>query len=91
MNLLRDPRCAPLVHRNDGGDFEDEYDCAGICPPARFYFTRSIDSGKPSSGCVESIKDEVTNAFTGLGITTLIAGIFLFFVFIMQYCLWRKY
>jgi hypothetical protein len=25
-NLLRDPRCAPLVHRNDGGDFEDEYD-----------------------------------------------------------------
>lgn len=71
--------------------FEDEYDCAGICTPARFYFTRSIDSGKPSSGCVESIKDEVTNAFTGLGITTLIAGIFLFFIFIMQYCLWRKY
>lgn len=71
--------------------FEDEYDCAGICQPATFYFTQSIDKGRPKSGCITSVKDDITSAFTGLAITTLIAGIFLFFVFIMQYCLWRSY
>lgn len=71
--------------------FETEYDCAGICSTAEFYWSRSIDEGKPTASCIDNIKSDLTNAFVGLGVTTLIAGIFLFFVFIMQYCLWRKY
>ena len=72
--------------------FEDEYDCAGICEPSYFYWSKSVvTSGKPSSSCISSIKDNVTSAFMGLGIATLVAGIFLMFVFVMQYCLWRKY
>lgn len=71
--------------------FEDEYECAGICTTATYYWSRSIDLGKPTKDCVSSIKDDMSNAFLGLGACTLIAGIFLLFVFIMQYCLWRKY
>ena len=71
--------------------FEDEYECAGICETATFYWSKPISAGRPDASCIESIKDDLTSAFQGLAITTLIAGIFLFFVFIMQYCLWRKY
>jgi hypothetical protein len=71
--------------------FEEEFDCAGICKPATFYYDRSIELGKPNSSCIESIKDELTSSFQGLGIATLVSGILLFFVFCMQYCLWKKF
>jgi len=71
--------------------FEDEYDCAGICLPASFSFSKSIKNGRPTEGCIGAIKDDLNTAFLGLSVVTLLAGIFLFFVFIMQYCLWRKY
>jgi len=71
--------------------FEDEYDCAGICFPAAFSFSKSIENGRPTKACLNSIKDDLNTAFLGLAITTLLAGIFLFFIFIIQYCLWKKY
>ena len=71
--------------------FENEYDCAGICTPSVWYWGRSIAEGRPSKSCITSIKDDVTGAFTGLGIVTLVSGILMLFIFIMQYCLWKKY
>lgn len=71
--------------------FENEYDCAGICKVALFYFNRNPASSRPSQSCINSLKDEITSAFLGLGIATMICGFMLFFIFIMQYCLWRKY
>lgn len=71
--------------------FETEYTCAGICTPAVFYWSQPITLGKPTKSCVNSIKDDLTDSFTGLAATTLVSGILLFFIWIMQYCLWRKF
>ena len=71
--------------------FEEEYTCAGICTPAQFSWSQSIANGVPTKSCIGSIKDDLTDSFTGLAGTTLASGILLFFIWIMQYCLWRKF
>ena len=71
--------------------FEEEYSCAGICSPALFYFYRSVEEGVPGSSCLLSIQDELKTSLLGVGGAALASGIFLFFTFIFQYCLWRKY
>ena len=71
--------------------FENEFDCAGICKPALFSWTQSVNSGKPLSSCIGAVKDELKGSFMGLGICTLVSGILLFFIFLFQYCLWKKY
>ena len=70
--------------------FENEYDCAGICKPALFTWVSNVDSGMPTQSCVNSVKDDLTGSFMGLGICTLISGILLFFIWLFQYCLWKK-
>ena len=71
--------------------FEDTYDCAGICEPALFYLSKSVEKGKPTGSCIGNLKDELNDEFAGLGGATLAAGIVLFGTWIMQYCLWTKY
>ena len=71
--------------------FEEEYTCAGICTPAQFSWSQSIANGVPTKSCIGSIKDDLTSSFTGLAGATLASGILLFFIWIMQYCLWRKF
>ena len=71
--------------------FEKEYDCAGLCTPSAFGVSRSIESGPASKSCLQGIKDSLTSAFMGLGVSTLLAGIMLFFLQIWQYCFWKKY
>lgn len=71
--------------------FEDEYTCAGICSPALFYWSKSIELGRPTEACVGSIKDDLTESFLGLAVATLVSGFLLFFIWIMQYCLWKKF
>jgi len=71
--------------------FEDTYDCAGICNVAAFYWTKNPAIARPNQSCISSLKEDITTPFLGLGIATVICGILLFFIFIMQYCLWRSY
>jgi len=71
--------------------FEDTYDCAGICQPAIFYFSKSIELGLPTGSCVGNLKDELNDEFGGLGAATLVSGILLMLTFVFQYCLWYKY
>ena len=68
--------------------FEKKYDCAGVCAPALFYFSRSVELGKPKGSCIGNLKDELNESFTGLGTATFISGILLLVIFIAQYCLW---
>ena len=63
--------------------FEDEYTCAGICSPALFYWSKSIEIGKPTKPCIMRIKDDLSASFTGLAIATLISGFLLFVIWIM--------
>ena len=69
--------------------FESEYDCAGICKPALFYFSKSVELGPPTGSCVGNLKDEINSEFGGLGAATLCSGVLLLAIFIMQYCLWN--
>ena len=71
--------------------FEDTYDCAGICKVAAFYWTKNPATSRPTESCISSLKDDITVPFLGLGIATMMSGFLLFFIFIMQYCLWKSY
>lgn len=62
--------------------FEDEYDCAGVCSPSLFYWSKSIELGRPNKSCIIGIKDGITKAFLGIGICALVAGCLLFIVWI---------
>ena len=73
------------------GFFEDNYNCAGVCRAAQFYFTRSIELGKPTGSCIGNLKEDLNSELAGLGYASLISGILLMFTFICQYCLWRRY
>jgi len=50
-----------------------------------------VSKGIPDSSCLLSIQDELKTSLLGVGGAALASGIFLFFTFIFQYCLWRKY
>lgn len=71
--------------------FEDEYSCAGICTPALFFFKLDISEGVPEGSCLLKIQDDLKTSLLGVGGAAVASGIFLFFTFIFQYCLWRKY
>lgn len=71
--------------------FENEYECAGICNKALFNWIQPVAEGIPTQSCVTSVKDDLTGSFMGLGIATLVSGVLLFFIWLCQYCLWKKY
>ena len=71
--------------------FENEYSCAGICKPALFYMMQEVDQGIPKESCLTGIADGLKTSLLGVGGAALASGIFIFFTFIFQYCLWRKY
>lgn len=71
--------------------FENEYSCAGICNPALFYFIQDVSEGLPEQSCLVGISDDLKTSLLGVGGAALASGIFIFFTFIFQYCLWRKY
>lgn len=69
--------------------FEDNYHCSGVCKPALFYFSKSVELGLPTGSCVGNLKDAINSEFGGLGAATLCSGVLLLAIFIMQYCLWK--
>lgn len=71
--------------------FEDEYECAGICEKALFNWIQSVDEGIPTKSCVSSVKEDLEASFMGLGIATLVTGCLLFFIWLCQYCMWKRY
>ena len=73
------------------GFFEENYSCAGVCRPAMFYFTRSIELGKPTGSCIGNLKEDLNSELAGLGYASLISGVLLMLTFICQYCLWYRY
>ena len=70
--------------------FEQEYDCSGICEEPLFHFSKSVESGMPTS-CFTQIKDDVRKEMFFLGATTTGTGLVLIVLWTFQYCLWRKY
>lgn len=71
--------------------FEEKYTCSGICKTPLFYFSLDLSQGIPSSTCLMSLKREVQSSVAFLGVTAIIIGIIMFFVWTCQYCLWRQF
>ena len=71
--------------------FEIQLECAGVCKPALFSFSQSIENGRPEKSCVLGLVDSIGEEFTGLPVATFCSGVLLFFIFIFNYCLWKKY
>jgi hypothetical protein len=71
--------------------FESKYTCSGICNPGLFYWSRNLDYGLPASNCIGYLKKEIGDNMNYLGVTAIVVGGILFFIWIFQYCLWRKF
>ena len=71
--------------------FEKAYSCSGICKSPLFYYALEVDEGRPDTECLLYLKDEIENNLSYMGITSVIAGLFMLFTFVFQYCLWVDY
>jgi len=71
--------------------FESKYTCSGICNPSLFFWSLNLDKGVPTTNCLGYLKSEIGNNMNYLGITAIVVGGILFFIWIFQYCLWRKF
>lgn len=63
--------------------FEQKYACSGICKTPLFYYSLDLSVGIPSTTCLMSLKSEVQQSVGYLGVTGLIIGIIMFFVWIV--------
>ena len=51
--------------------FEETYDCAGICYTPLFYLTKSVETGKVTQTCDKAIIDDLSGNMAG----AVVAGI----------------
>ena len=73
------------------GYFEGKYTCSGICSTPLFYYTLDLDLGRPSQICLTHLKDEIGENILYMGVTAVVAGVAMFWSWIVQYLLWAPY
>merc|ERR1712167_207760 len=71
--------------------FEGKYTCSGICNPGLFYYSLDLSVGPPTQNCLQFMKTEIGDRMTYLGVASIVIGVLLLLVFLIQYCLWCKY
>lgn len=71
--------------------FEGKYACSGVCQPALFYYSLDLQEGVPQMTCLANLKEEIGDELSYLGGAALVCGIIMFFTWLCQYALWRKY
>jgi len=71
--------------------FERKYVCSGICTPALFYYSLSLEKGIPTDTCLSYLKEEIGDSLTYLGVASVVTGVVILLIFIFQYALWCKY
>lgn len=71
--------------------FEGKYKCSGFCNPGLFFYSLDLSIGVPKEGCLQHLKSEIGNTMTYIGVTAIIIGILMLFVFCAQYALWADY
>ena len=85
---------ATLGSRKDGiqliGFLEKNFECNGICDTGLFYYTRDLASGVPQSTCLASLKGEIQNNATYLGLAILATGVLCLVTWVLQYALWSN-
>lgn len=71
---------------------EKKYKCSGMCTPALFYLTQSVEEGLPEIGCLQPVIKDVTDLMYDLGATIMASGIlFLIMIFFLcPICCYKK-
>lgn len=71
--------------------FEGKYSCSGVCTTGLFFMSLDLSKGVPDETCLAHIQTEIKGSMQYIGITVLLSGVFMFFVWVFQYCLWKKF
>jgi hypothetical protein len=62
---------------------ESEYNCAGICSPPLFYYSKSISNGPPKRGCINLMVKDIAPALSSLGQVLIVSGVL---IILMIFC-----
>lgn len=62
---------------------ETEFDCAGICSPPLFYYSKNISNGPPKRGCIKLMVAEIAPALSSLGQVLIVSGVL---IILMIFC-----
>lgn len=73
------------------GYFEAKYKCSGVCTPSLFYYTLDLTEGSPQEHCLTYLKSEIGDHNMYMGVTAIVSGVAMFWVWLFQYCLWAPY
>jgi len=62
--------------------FENKYQCSGICTPSLFFYGLNLSEGIPTVTCLNYVKEEIGDSLQYLGVTAIVCGVLMFFVWI---------
>lgn len=69
---------------------EDEFECSGMCRKALFYFSRTIEEGRPQNTCMTKLIDAIRNAGRPMQVSSGWASTGVFFLFIMHFFMYHR-
>ena len=61
---------------------EQEYNCSGLCEPARFWASKSIKLGSPTESCIYALKDSFDDNMVLLGWSIVGTATFVCLIFL---------
>lgn len=73
------------------GYFEHKYKCSGICSTPLFFNTLDLEFGRPHDICLTHLKAEIGGNILYMGVTAIVAGLAMFWSWVVQYLLWAPY
>lgn len=64
-----------------------------MCHESLFFWGKDISQGTPIAGepCLLYLKSEIAFKLVYMGIVALVVAAIMLFLWIFQYCLWKKY
>ena len=71
--------------------FEKKYTCSGFCNTGLFFYSLDVAKGIPEDSCLIYLKAEINDSLLYLGIASIVCGILMCLVFVVQYALWCPY
>lgn len=54
--------------------FEKEYECAGFCKPALFYYSKPVSMGVPTQACVQPFMDDIDKELYDIGVVFILTA-----------------
>lgn len=62
---------------------EKEFNCAGICQPPLFYYSKNVNNGPPKEACVVLMVNDIAPGLSKLGGVLTVSGVL---ILLMNFC-----